>query len=962
MQRRFVLGSVAGLSVLLLTGCASWRTPRLPSRGGYAVDSGGRPVRELQAGSSLLTGARGLEPRRTYEVRLGHDGPARSAAEAVSFARLTTDARGEIRPFVLWYQAGVVGCSPRIGHETRPRPHTYRTFEEAERALRGRTLTVSVHPVDTDPTGRTNPLELRAGEAVSVTRMPVTPRSSPMVYASNADGCLLNSSLTQGSDLYVTGRNFKPGETVEVSVAPNQRAWRVGDMVGDVTGATGNAAPERVQADGSGSFRIKVWDQAAQRRGVYDVVATRNPVEGGRRSIGLQDVVSYGVDTGVVLFLHYPIGGPTMDLAGRPIPGSPYFQFADSFADQNDTVWGAVDPTYVPAIHPGGSYAAYYVVAHRDVNGWDPLSGGATNLTDLSGGIEIMPVKAGCVNGTDVPIWNPPLTLGQYDVVVDFGASPAETQPDFVTDANYNSATDFLDGSDQIGFVVAKDPHELGTIPVGRTTYSVDDFFPTLGTASNVDLRAVVRYPATADGDDTQVATGQHPIFVIEHGNHALCEMCKDGGGNPVPCDSILIMSCNQLYNHATCPSRVPNHEGYMRLLDILASHGVIAVSIDAYDLTGANCFVQGWIEERGQLILKHLELWSHLNDASTFPTYPDPFAGKFQNHVDFSKVSVSGHSRGGEASVSAFVQNTGFNIVGVSSVAPVDFEGYTLPDVPYFVILPAADGDVSNLSGQPIYDRAGGAADDTTKSTIYVYGANHNFFNTVWADDGDDSPVPRDDFIPKADQQRLGEAYLAAFTLSHLKNETVYEDMLRGKMIFPSTAGLKVFHSRHEKQHSRKESGSGAGATASGATKVPVNGPSVHSSQALQVGWAAAAHQLTYTLPGLQDASTFEVLSFRVAQTWNAVNPAAGQDFQVELVGGGSTKGTYSSRFAPIPPPYDHPYGLNHAVMTTVRIPLHSFIMNNSGVTLDQIDTIRFKFSNPGQGEIYVDDVEFSR
>ena len=47
---------------------------------------------------------------------------------------------------------------------------------------------------------------------------------------------------------------------------------------------------------------------------------------------------------------------------------------------------------------------------------------------------------------------------------------------------------------------------------------------------------------------------------------------------------------------------------------------------------------------------------------------------------------------------------------------------------------------------------------------------------------------------------------------------------------------------------------------------------------------------------------------------------------------------------------------------MTTVRIPLHSFILNNSDVALDNIDTVEFIFLNPTEGEIYVDDVEFSR
>ena len=53
---------------------------------------------------------------------------------------------------------------------------------------------------------------------------------------------------------------------------------------------------------------------------------------------------------------------------------------------------------------------------------------------------------------------------------------------------------------------------------------------------------------------------------------------------------------------------------------------------------------------------------------------------------------------------------------------------------------------------------------------------------------------------------------------------------------------------------------------------------------------------------------------------------------------------------------------GQVHTVMSTVRVPLHSFIINRSGVTLNDVDTVRFRFTFPTQGEVHVDDVEFSR
>lgn len=934
--------------LMLMTGCQ----PPIPVTeevisSVYALDAGGRHIGDLEVGSSLHIGAEGLEPERLYEFRLGIDGMAEDPKTVVSFARLAANTEGIVQPFILWYQSGVVGCSEQSEGRLQL-SFTYRTFEEAE-VLATSNLVVSVHPVQDDKEGAIPPMELEVGAAITSFELPITPRRSPMVYPSDETECLLNSREAQEGDMFVSGRNFEPGEGLLISVVPNQRLWYVGDPINDVTGVGGVAASIRVEADADGRFTARVWEAELQRHGQYDIVVQRELSDVIRQEVAAQDIISFASDTAYILYLRYPVGGPTMDIAGRPVSGPPYFRFADSFADISDPVWGAVDPTYVPAGHAGGTYAAYYVVDHRDVNGWDSTVGGATNLVDVtSSGIEIMPVKAGCINGTDIVIWNNP-TRGDYDVVVDFGGTPAATYAAYATDANYDTPTDFLDGADQIGFVVAQDPLQMGTFPVGRAEYSQDDYFNTLfagSTATNVDLRAVVRYPATSAGDNTPVAAGQHPIFIIEHGNHFFCEV--DG-----------------TQTHATCPiaSRTPNHHGYMNLLEVLASHGIIAVSIDAYDLTG---WVPQWIPERGTLILKHLELWSHMNDASTYTSYPDIFAGRFAGRVDMNNIQVSGHSRGGEASVAAYMLNTSFNIGSVSSIAPVDGQAYTLPNVPYFVILPAADGDVNNLSGIRIYDRAGGSTDLTTKSGIYVYGANHNFFNTVWADDGDDSSSTRVDYIPKANQQKLGEAYLAAFARIHLLNEVVYEDMLRGLLTFPSTANYKLYHMRHEISHLKVDNGSGSDASASaGVTLTPTVGPSVHTTAALQVRWTAGGQELTFSLPsGSWNASTYEVLSFRVTQTNWSSNPASsGQDFLVELVAGSVIRAFYAGKFGVIPKPYDHPYFPNdHNVMTTIRIPLHSFIMNNSGLSLNNIDTIRFRFSNPVQGEIYVDDIEFSR
>src|SRR6185436_9751522 len=113
----------------------------------------------------------------------------------------------------------------------------------------------------------------------------------------------------------------------------------------------------------------------------------------------------------------------------------------------------------------------------------------------------------------------------------------------------------------------------------------------------------------------------------------------------------------------------------------------------------------------------------------------------------------------------------------------------------------------------------------------------------------------------------------------------------------------------------------------------------------------------LSYALPPeLRDLRSFRALSLRVAQTNSDVNPVRlGQEFVVELLGEGRSQAYSIVRFGEIPVPYRHPFlEAPHNVMTTVRLPLGSFIAGPDGPPLSNIDTIRLRFAHPLQGDIY--------
>ena len=112
-------------------------------------------------------------------------------------------------------------------------------------------------------------------------------------------------------------------------------------------------------------------------------------------------------------------------------------------------------------------------------------------------------------------------------------------------------------------------------------------------------------------------------------------------------------------------------------------------------------------------------------------------------------RIGLMGHSRGGDAVTSFLDYNrmrraTGrrYPIRGAISLAPVDYERKAPYGTPYLSILPTCDGDVSNLQGARFYERSQYVepGDPFPRIQMSVLGGNHNYFNTVWFADNDDS------------------------------------------------------------------------------------------------------------------------------------------------------------------------------------------------------------------------------
>src|SRR5260370_31669111 len=77
---------------------------------------------------------------------------------------------------------------------------------------------------------------------------------------------------------------------------------------------------------------------------------------------------------------------------------------------------------------------------------------------------------------------------------------------------------------------------------------------------------------------------------------------------------------------------------GYLYLCRLLASHGVVAATIDVNFLNGANF---GENDGRAIVHLEHLKQFRTWNNTATHP---------LRGKVDLNRILIVGHSRGGEA------------------------------------------------------------------------------------------------------------------------------------------------------------------------------------------------------------------------------------------------------------------------------------------------------------------------
>ncbi|MFD3840064.1 hypothetical protein ACFWWC_28010 [Streptomyces sp. NPDC058642] len=333
------------------------------------------------------------------------------------------------------------------------------------------------------------------------------------------------------------------------------------------------------------------------------------------------------------------------------------------------------------------------------------------------------------------------------------------------------------------------DPGKPGSYRTVSGEYELDPVrLP--GYRAPIEMRAEVVAP--------KGATGARPLALFLHGRHSTCY--KPGAEDDVTGE----WPCPDGYKS------IPSYRGYERDQQLLASQGYVTVSISANGINAQDAEADdAGAQARSSLVRQHLAHWA---DWTARPNTA-PAAVRQGAKADLSRVLLVGHSRGGEgvnraamdslypppAAQDGYRGPVRWKVRGTVLIGPTIFGQNPVADVPSVTLLPGCDGDVSDLQGEVYTDGTRGISrGGALHSSVYMVGANHNYFNSEWTPGQAEAPA-WDDFWKDeerpdpvcelgtatrltADQQhKAGATYIAAAARLFLAGDDRVRPLLDG-------------------------------------------------------------------------------------------------------------------------------------------------------------------------------------
>jgi hypothetical protein len=521
-------------------------------------------------------------------------------------------------------------------------------------------------------------------------------------------------------------------------------------------------------------------------------------------------------------------------------------------------------------------------------------------------------------------------------------------------------------------------PVDLGT-GVTRAVYHLGNrAFQPSDVGGKVELTAAVHYP-------TGLPAGPYPLVLFMHGNHSTCFR-----GERVRFE----WPCSDRFRP------LPNYAGYDYIAARLAARGYVVASVSAngINVLGERTPDTG-MRQRGELLDRHLELWRRWSR-----TGGRPFGSTFVDAVDLSRIGTMGHSRGGEGVVWHRIVDEErahpFGIDAVLALAPVDFTRARINETAFAVVLPYCDGDVFDLQGVHFFDdsRYAVPGDEAPKHTVTIFGANHNFFNTVWTPASgypgafNDRAMPCRRPLAAPAQRRVGASYVIGFFRRYLGGEIELDPIWTGasaapgiprrqslvSYLAPSEPAKRLDLTRFTLRRDLRRTRQGGRVVAEGLSlrrwcrdtfrkPCPRSRGSfadIHDALSRGVlGWRGHGGVLRLWIPsGEGNVAGFDALQFRTVPSpgYRANRTLAYQDLAVALVdGSGNSAEVLASEVGneALAYPLRGRHQLGHVILNQLRFPLSRFV----GVDLTDVRAVELRFSRTQRGVIDIADLAFS-
>ncbi|MES1944819.1 hypothetical protein PC39_11909 [Salinisphaera sp. PC39] len=537
---------------------------------------------------------------------------------------------------------------------------------------------------------------------------------------------------------------------------------------------------------------------------------------------------------------------------------------------------------------------------------------------------------------------------------------------------------------------IAADPSPMGAYTVAEEEYDfgrMEVTDPKNGDIYETDIHGYIQYP---EGE-----AGPFPLVLFLHGRHGTC---YDGWG----------------IDDDDCDNPIPSYRGYEYISENLVSHGYAVISVDANDIndndSGPSSGDTG-AQARAALVVRTLDEFRDINDMGGQGL--DMLLGK----LDMSAIGIMGHSRGGEGVNKTVIYNrrqmNPHNITAVFSLAPTDYNVQTVSNVAFLSLAGYCDGDVEDLMGNFAFDtsRYADPGDPYPKFQLIPMGANHNYYNSVWATDsnpddwvywdndlndawcGTNAPDNGRDSIEL--QQAQGLFFISSFFRYFIGGETQFADYWNGQTTVPDNIcpdGVAPCEDRYLlsilappdyrlliddtlDSASLTTNNLGGAVTFYGFSDYgtcqtdgrPGEGcdmavPTYNTAEMLYMSWDVPSTYRTELMD--LDVTDYQVVSFRVGISHDDLDNVGGQDFDIVLedVDGERAVLTASDYSAALfyPPGDDHydEDGSRKTTLNAVDIPLTEF----EGVDFQHLQALEVVFDKTPAGTVQMTDLLFQR